>query len=232
MRHLWVLAVTACGRVGFDSTTTPDGAELQPIHRYAMRDFTDDFGGPDAIGRGGSFDPVRGYMFAANQGLSIDGALPPEVYTVDITFAFAELGSWRKILDFEGLTKDTGFYTFEGALQYVIVPGADFLTTPASFIPNATTRVTLVRDGTGHVVGYIDGVRSAATRAGVPEPPTATPATAFEFDDPTRVAALTGTVATFFVDDAETNDEAASGSVREIVIYDIALTAEQIAEHD
>jgi hypothetical protein len=229
MRQLWILMVTACGRIGFDSDPTDDAPSLQPIHRYAMRDFTDDFGGPDAVGRGGTFDSVRGYVFAANQGLSIDGALPPDVYTVDITFAFADLASWRKILDFEGLTKDTGFYTYEGALQYVIVPGADFLTAPASFTPNATTRVTLVRDGAGHTVVYRDGVRSLATRAGAPEPPT-TPAMDFEFDDATRVAALTGTVATFFVDDTETNDEAASGSVREIVIYDVALSAEQVSE--
>lgn len=240
MLRVWLLlVVTACGRIGFGERTAPgdastggdDGtAGLQPIHQYSFHgNLRDDFGGPDAVGRGGTFG-AHGYQFAPNQGLSVDGALPSDVYTVDLEFAFASAAGWRKILDYEGLTKDSGFYTYENALQFVIVPGSDFLTAPKTFTPDTTVRVSLTRDSAAHVVGYLDGAPAFATRASSPDPPPAAPPTRFEFDDPARVAALTGSTATFFVDDAATGGgEAAMGTVRRIRIYDVVLDADQIA---
>lgn len=240
MLRVWLLlVVTACGRIGFGDQAAPgdastggneDTAGLQPIHQYSFNgNFRDDLGGPDAVGRGGTFS-TRGYQFAPNQGPSVDGALPPDVYTVDIEFAFADATGWRKILDYEGLTRDSGFYTYQNALQFVIVPGSDFLTAPRTFTPDTTVRVSLTRSAAGHVVAYLDGAPAFAIRASSPDPPSAMPLTRFEFDDPARVAALTGNTATFFVDDAATSGgEAAMGTVRRIRIYDVVLGANQIA---
>ena len=239
---LVTLALTGCGRIDFGAValaqtdaappdgSAPDGSGLQPLHQYSLNGtYNDDFGGPPLTGHGGVF-VAGGYQFAVNQGLSVIGALPQSVYTVDIVFSFADLASWKKILDYEGLTLDSGFYTFDGALQYVIVPGSDFITTQVSFVVNAMARVTLTRDATNQVVAYRDGAPVPALRATGPTPPAVSPPTPFEFADPGRVAALTGNTATFFIDDTATGSgEASAGLVRRIRIYDVALTAAQVA---
>ena len=95
---------------------------------------------------------------------------------------------------------------------------------------NVVTRVTLTRDASNLVVAYIAGAPVMAARASNAAAPTSTPATSFVFTDPTRVAALTGTTVNFFIDDAATGGgEAAVGIVRRIRIYDVALTAAQVA---
>ena len=241
MSRVWLMFVlTACGRVDFGELTlahvdasnpsTDADLGLRPIHQYGLdNSYADDFGGPSLVDHGGGFFP-DGYHFGPNQGLSVDGALPQDVYTIDIVFAFADLAGWRKILDYQGLTQDSGFYTYASALQYVIVPEADFLTTMPTFTIDTPVRVTLTRDASTHVVVYLGTVPVDALRAPGPTPPTTPPATAFEFDDPNRVAALTGTTATFFIDDTVTSGgESASGVVRRIQIYDVALTAAQVA---
>ena len=69
-----------------------------------------------------------------------------------------------------------------------------------------------------------------AARSTSAAPPGAVPATPFAFTDSGGVAALTGTTATFFIDDTATaGGEAPTGSVRRIRIYDVALTAAQVA---
>lgn len=240
MRRLIWLLLGACGRLGFTEVSPlagdgamPDDAPagLQPIHQYRFAgSYADDFGGPDAVGHGGTFDGALGYQFAMNQGVDLVGAVPPEVYTVDVELAFGELTSWRKILDVKNLDDDSGFYTYDGALQYVIVPGSDFLTAPATFTPGTQTRVTLTRDAAHVVTGYLDGVPARAARATVPDPPANPPSGSFQFDDSGGVAALSGTTATFFIDDTVTGSgESTAGSVRRIRIYDVALTAAQVA---
>jgi len=244
MSRAWLLALAACGRVGFDAAprghadappgdgpANPDGsAGLLPSHQYSLNNsYADDYGGPSLGGHGGTFGS-DGYDFGPNQGLSVDGALPPAVYTVDLELAFVDLSGWRKILDYEGLTRDSGFYTYDYALQYVIVPGSDFLTAPVTFTANARTRVTLTRDAAGEVVGYLDGAPAMGARSSSAAPPTTVPATPFAFADASGVARLTGTTATFFIDDTATGGgEAATGSVRRIRIYDVPLTAAQVA---
>ncbi len=242
---LLVLGVAGCGRIGFDhaALTSVDASPetdalggldavsgLTPLHQYSLNNtFADDEGGPLLAGSGGTF-VAGGYQFGANQGLTGVGIVPQNVYTIDLEFAFADLGGWRKIIDYEGLTLDSGFYTYDGALQYVIVPGSDFLTTIPTFVVNAVTRVTLTRDASNLVVAYITASPVMAARASNAAPPASTPATSFMFTDPTRVAALTGTTVSFFIDDAATGGgEAAAGIVRRIRIYDIALTAAQVA---
>ncbi|HEX7700144.1 MAG TPA: hypothetical protein VF403_05470 [Kofleriaceae bacterium] len=235
---LVLFSVAACGRVDFGELTlggtdaSPSDANVapRPIHQYSLNNsYADDFGGPSLVGHGGGFF-TGGYQFGPNQGLTVDDALPQDIYTVDIEFSFADLAGWRKILDYQGLTLDNGFYTYESALQYVIVPEADFLTTPEMFTVDTQVRVTLTRDASTHVVGYIATAPVGAVRAADPAPPTGALGTAFEFDDPTRVAALTGTTTTFFIDDASTSGgESTSGTVRRIQIYDVALTAAQVA---
>jgi hypothetical protein len=218
---LVTLLVSGCGRIGFgveagpagDAGDDDDAPGLVPIHQYHLDGkYDDDFGGPPLIGLGGSFVP-GGYQLAPNQGLQLTGAMPGKVYTVDLVFSFDTLGGWKKILDFKNLGTDEGFYTYDANLQFVVVAGSVFETGAAPLSALTTIQVTLTRNDSDGVAGYVDRVKQ------------------FSFIDTAGVAALdpTDSNAYFFKDDAATGGgEASGGTVRRIRIYDVALSAAQI----
>jgi hypothetical protein len=65
---------------------------------------------------GGGF-VADGYHFEANQGLSVTGAVPAEVYTVDLVFSYDAYSGWHKVLDFKDLATDEGYYTYEDRIR-------------------------------------------------------------------------------------------------------------------
>lgn len=236
-----LVGLAACGRIGFD--VDPAGADgstdgnsdgnasgLQPLHEYPLRANYDDlFGGPPLTSHGGDFVGNR-YRFGAGQGLSVEGAMPRTVYTLDMMLSFDTLATWNKIVDFEDLGPDTGLYTYKSGLQFVIVPNADFLTTEPRFAIGSPRRLTTTRDATGTFTAYIDGVITFGERKSDPEPPVTFPTTAFTFVDSSSLAALSTDRVHFFMDDMATTDENAPGTVERIRIWDVALTQQQVAE--
>jgi len=221
-RRAWVivaLSAAACGHVGYDPIDGDPDAEIDAplshlIHQYRLEgDYSDDLGGPALIDRGGSL-VAGGYRFEANQGLSVLDALPDQVYSVDLVFWFDAVDGWRKILDYKNLQSDNGFYVYDTALQFVVVAGSVFATGPTSvFSPTAVHQVTITRDATGRVDGYVDLIRQ------------------FQFTDTDNVASLDtpGAVVHFFVDDLATSmSESSGGVVRRIRIYDVALAETEI----
>jgi Concanavalin A-like lectin/glucanases superfamily len=220
---MWMVLLVSCGRLEFDplngsNSAAPDAAPdaasvISPIHQYSFKgNLNDDVGDKPLVSMGGTL-AADGYNFGINQGLRVNRAIPSTTYTVDILFAFGQLNSWQKILDFKGLTSDNGFYSFDDKLQFVIVAGDVFATSPSLFSANTLTQVTLTRDTSNNVNGYVN--RKLV----------------FTFVDTAAVAALTAAdeEAIFFIDDTPTNGgEAAAGVVRRIRIYDRALTAEEL----
>ena len=242
MWRLALLGMIACGRIDFaaievvpSDTVVPDSG-LTPFHRYRFNNnLDDDFGGPplDALTLGTFVS--SGYQFAIDGGLTlpITTGFPSAAYTVDIVFAFDAVTNWRKILDFDGGGLDRGLYVYEGALQQVIIPNGapapDFETSATVFTATAMARVTITRDAADHVVGYVNTMPIGSVRANVETVPTA-PTGSFAFDDPMGTARLNAATARWFVDDTfTTGNEASSGTVRQITIWDVALTAAQVA---
>ena len=181
-----------------------------PSHHYALDTLNDDLGGPALTALGGSLGD-GGYRFGPNQGLTLTNGVQPGVYTIDVTFSFDQLGSWRKIIDFKNLGSDNGLYTYNTALQFVVTPGVHFETSPPIFVVDTMTRVTLTRDDAGVVNGYVNGA---------PE---------ISFVDFDGGAAFSTPVANFFVDDPLTGGgESSGGLVRELRIYDRALNAAEV----
>jgi hypothetical protein len=220
-----------CGRVFFEesagathSDAAPTNKGPTPIHRYRLVDsFADEVGGQDLVGLGGLFKADLGYKFAANQGLKLVGGMPVGAYTVDIRFVFNEIGAcnpggdhYCKLLDFKDLSQDEGLYTLDEKLQFVILANAGpvFVESTAVFSSGVEATVTLTRDTDGTTVAYVNRNRK------------------FSFVDTTGMARFTrpGQVAYFAIDDQETSQrEASSGSIREIAIWDVALTQAEIA---
>lgn len=224
---LFALAA-GCGRYEFDRATAIDAAEpdagpdasLVPasIHRYALAGgYRDELGGAELTGLGGAFDAGGGYRFGLNQGLRATNVVPLAPYTIDVTFAFDKVvtGMYQKIIDFKELGNDEGLYVWGETLDFVVdAPTKTEAVSRALFSAGTIAKVTLTRDGAGAVVGYVNR------------------ASAIAFADPGLVAEFThqGRVANFVIDDNPTSQgEAGAGIVRAVEVWDVALTAAQVA---
>lgn len=211
-----------CGRLGFGQEPAPvdaapvDAAGPSPIHRYRLDGtYGDDDGGPALVPQGGSFD-AGGYRFGMNQGLGLSGAMPVAIYTVDIKLALDVMAGWRKILDFKSLKDDSGLYVHDSTCSFV--EDADnqvFVSSPPLLTAGTPFEVTLTRGTDGTVIGYVNRSMqfSIADNLG-----------AGTFSDPDAFA-------DFGVDDMPTSQQEASpGEIREIRIWDVALSSDQISQ--
>lgn len=180
-----------------------------PSHLYELNgSFSDTFAGPSLVSNGGTLG-AGSYSFGANQGLSLDGALNANEYTIDISFKFDLTSGYRRILDFKDGTSDTGLYNLNTALNFFNVrSGAG-----GTFGDGQQVRVSVSRDAAGSFSGYVNGVFQ------------------FAFIDSGNLASFSATDqrARFFQDDNQVGGEASAGSVDYIAIYDRALSGAEIA---
>jgi hypothetical protein len=220
-----IVFAAGCGRLGFgqepapvdaaSDVATPDAAGPSPIHRYRLEGtYGDDYGGSALVPQGGSFD-AGGYRFGMNQGLGLSGAMPVAIYTVDIKLALDLMEGWRKVLDFKSLKDDSGLYVHDSTFAFVEDAGNQvFVSSPPLLTAATPFEVTLTRATDGTVIGYVNRSMqfSIADRLG-----------AGTFSDPNAFA-------DFGVDDMSTGQqEASSGEIREIRIWDVALSPDQIS---
>jgi hypothetical protein len=180
----------------------------------------DEVGGPPLglVGQPGQFAdatvfgiPQQVYEFDANQGLELatEGLIAADEYSLEMIFRFDDDSGYRKIVDFENQTRDTGLYVNNGRL--VFYGGAINGTAPAG----QYVQVILTRNAaTKEVVAYIDGFE------------------VFRFTDDSDIAVIDNPNHSlrFFVDDDPTNNnEASSGALALLRVYDDVLTAEDVA---
>jgi hypothetical protein len=186
-----------------------------PTHVYLLdSDGHDELGGPDIVGEGGSFGVSAlgqlGYQFAANQGLVLTNVLPVSVYTIDFSVSLDLVDGWRKYIDFKGLSSDAGLYNYYQTLNFFPIGGGTQVLNVGEL-----ARVTLTRDASGTVVGYVNGSAQIS------------------FDDSVvQLATFTEAqqLGRLFHDDFATGEgEASSGFVDYVRIYDVALTADEVA---
>ena len=175
--------------------------------------FADALGGPAINPNGGTLNPTN-YSFGPNQGLNVlNAAVPhdysPNDYSIETTFSFSQLSSFRKILDFKDRTVDAGLYNSNGALDFFPLPAGP----PGAFQPNVFAHLVVTRDVlTGQFVGYVNGVQQIS------------------FTDSTAMAVFTAAnnIMWFFQDDLAVPNEASGGVVDFIKIYKGALTAAEV----
>lgn len=164
-------------------------------------DLTDTLGnGLDLVASGGVLGGGR-YTFGANEGLRLDSALVnPFDYTIEIKFELDTLAPfWKKILDYQDLSSDTGLYVGDDRLQFynTTVGG------PTPLLTNTDVIARVTRDGaTNQVQGFIDNILQ------------------WSFNDSANIAVPGGNILNFFEDDHVTSQgEPAIGSVDWIRIY-------------
>ena len=173
-------------------------------------------GGAALVSLGGQVTAL-GYAFAKNQGLSFSStALNVSNYTIELSFQtnLDSAASWSKLVDIAAQGSDSGLYIHNnGGFKLQFYPQSD--ASVADFTTGTTFDVVLTRDGTtGLVTGYVNGQLR------------------FSFSDTGSIGVVTATNNTlnFFVDDHNTGlNEASSGTVNYIRIYNGALSASQVS---
>ena len=152
--------------------------------------------------------------FPEGNGLKLSpttGVVPNNTYTIVVLFELNEVGDdvsrFRRILDFENGTSDSGLYVEDGRLSFYRQGiGSVKGTTP---IPaNRYVQVVVNRDASGMVRGYVDGAEQ------------------FSFDDSVSQSAVIGGANTlrFFKDDTI---EHSAGSAARIRLFGSALSADR-----
>jgi hypothetical protein len=148
--------------------------------------------------------------FGVNDGVSLAtaGILPRDSYSVVVYFRFDLVNGYRRILDFQGGTADSGLYDLNSAVDfYPIAAGGTTLTA------GAYHEVVFTRDSTGLSTAYLDGTQ------------------VFQFTDSSNLALLNDDLLRFFRDNESggATGEASSGAVERIEVYSGALSAADVS---
>jgi len=123
-------------------------------------------------------------------------------------FRFDEISGYRRIVDFKDPPVDNGLYGLDGFLNFF-----DSAIGASAVIPAATyVQVVLTRDGSGQVVGYVNGAQQ------------------FAFPDSGNDGVVVGNTLRFFKDDGSSEESA--GAVARIRLFDTALSAAEVAALD
>ena len=156
-------------------------------------------------------DTIDGYAkqslrFPFNSGLSANtaGLIPNNTYTIVMLFKVDEISGFRRVASFDNRTTDNGAYILNGRLEF------EPTTNPAIF-PNTYIQVVIVREASGRVRAYRDGI--------------------FRVDVANDGGAFQITAAnilSFFQDDALPPTEATAGNVARIRLYDAPMTTTQV----
>jgi hypothetical protein len=180
------------------------------IHEYALRGSLDDnLGGPALTSLGGDITAL-GYIFAANQGLSLRSALPtPTNYSLEFSFKLDSTVGATKLVDFHNRADDTGLYQTNGRLNYF--PNAT--SSVVDFAPGTDVHVVLTRDSaTDIVTGYVNGQQR------------------FSFVDTALDATHPNDRLYFFADDRFQGgaSDASGGTINYLRMFNGALTASEV----
>lgn len=147
----------------------------------------------------------RVLQFPQGNGLlaSTAGVIPATSYSIVVLFRFADVSGYRRIVDFQNGTVDSGLYNQSGVLTFFgSVSGTDTPITPSAG-GDPYHEVVLTRDSAGEVVGYVDGTEQ------------------FRFDDSAGAAVIhPGQSLRFFSDDSSVSGEESGGAVAQISLYD------------
>jgi len=168
----------------------------------------------DALGEIGSAQKWV-YHFEANSGFQLDntasGNFLGDSYTIEIYFVFDELASWKRVVDWKNRKSDNGAYVYNGQLNFY-----PFITSgEAPVVAGEYTYYVITRNAsTSELLIYTDAsVQISMTDAG---------GNGLLDED---------NVLNFFHDDLVVANEASSGAVAMLNIYNFALDENTIQDN-
>ncbi|HEX5719235.1 MAG TPA: LamG-like jellyroll fold domain-containing protein, partial [Thermoanaerobaculia bacterium] len=216
-----IAALIALGATGVASAAT-----LKASYQLRGTLSSDVPGAPDltSLGAGNSFiseeiDGVSRQVLAFPKGnglaLNTTGLVDPRSYSVVVLFRLAELGGYRRILDFSDSTSDDGFYNFSGK---AVIYGGGAASRGVVF-GESYAQVTFTSTPAGgdsaaqRVVAYVDGSQAASATA--PEGFQLAAGALRLFQDNTSGPA---------------GGEESAGAVACVLVYDGALSAAEVEQ--
>ncbi|MBI2517437.1 MAG: PEP-CTERM sorting domain-containing protein [Opitutae bacterium] len=206
-RLLFVLCLALmAGLAGRAQTVLPT-----PLRIYAFANNLNDSQGGPALTAGGGTVGNGVYTFSANPGLTYtDTAFDPANYTIELSFSFQTLNSWKKIIDLANLGADAGLYSYNGKLQFY----SPAISTSTDFTVNTSVDIVLTRDSSTQLVtGYVNGISVLS----------------FTDSGNIAVAGTAGSPVIFFTDDHNTSqNEASAGAVNWIRLYNQPLSSTEV----
>jgi hypothetical protein len=153
------------------------------------------------------------YRFIRNSGLQFDnnlaGHFVDSTYTIELYFVFDELGSWKRVIDWKNRTSDHGAYVYNGEINFY--PWV--YSNSAPVVAGEYTYYVVTRNGvTNDLKVYTDALVEV------------------EFNDNTYdgVIDTAYNVLNFFQDDLQVQNEASSGAVALLNIYNYELDSATI----
>ena len=143
----------------------------------------------------------EGYVFSKGDGATLQAAIEPDNYSIEIDFSIDAVTSYRKLIDFRELSSDFGLYVDDGKLHFYDVEESSTVL----FQPGGSYTLRITRDGdTGEFAAYVDGEL------------------VFSFDDNLQRAVFPNSVVSLFLDDEDTQNEETGGALHGVRIYDPA----------
>lgn len=156
------------------------------------------------------------YRFEANSGFQFDNAAAGNFlgnnYTIELYFVFDHLNSWKRVVDWKNRTSDNGAYVYYGQLNFYPY---QYSTGIAPVNEGEYTYYVITRDGaTEDLIIYTDAVNY------------------IQFIDAGGDGLIGGdNVLNFFHDDVVVGNEASSGAVAMLRLYNYTLDSATIVEH-
>jgi hypothetical protein len=147
------------------------------------------------------------YHFKKNCGFQFNNALAgnflDSTYTIELYFKFDDLNRWRRVIDWKNRTTDDGAYILSGEVSFYDYSTSDTVTVASDvYIHYLVTRDGLTKD----LKMYSDAIRVV------------------QFTDVDNEGVIdTSHVINFFRDDLQVPDEASSGAVTLLNIYNYVL---------
>jgi OOP family OmpA-OmpF porin len=127
-------------------------------------------------------------------------------YSIEIYFKFDALESWKRVIDFKNRTTDNGAYIFNGKLNFYKIATSEI----APVAPGEYTHYTFTYDAASRMVNiYADGIGKIS------------------FYDAKNDAQIDANELHFFYDDLIVNNEASSGTVAYIKLFDYTIPPQE-----
>jgi hypothetical protein len=152
------------------------------------------------------------YRFEKNSGLQfVDDGFLGDSYTIELYFVFDELNGWKRVVDWKNRKTDYGAYVYYGQLNFYPYEYSG----EAPVLPEEYTYYVITRDGaTGELLFYCDADVEIS------------------FTDDGGDALVDGdNVVNFFHDDLIVPNEASSGAVAMLRMYNYALDSNAIKQN-
>jgi OOP family OmpA-OmpF porin len=203
-------------------------ANAQSVLRYNFNNVLSETGGAGPVliplGNTGTFlldtlNEISGktktvYRFEKNSGFQFNntdaGNYFGETYTIELYFVFDNLSSWKRVVDWKNRTTDKGAYVFNGQLNFYnyIYSGE------APVVAGEYTYYVVTRDGASKALKIYTDAKVE-----------------IEFNDVDNEGVLSAdNVLNFFQDDLMVGNEASSGAVAMLNIYNYALDTNTIKQ--